>query len=227
MYINDKLFEKVEPAAMSILIYMVNKADENGIVTVGYRKIAEALNYDPNFVYRTIKYLEGLKAIVKHQVKQSVKHQVKHQVKQSGSLIKVSNIECYRLKRAPNEAVCEAVSEAPSEAVSEAVKKPTKPTLPMSERTEAFIKKANEYSEQYGNAMIVAFCQYWTEANENGAKMRFEKEKTFDIRRRLERWHRQDNEKKQKTTSSTAYSGLHQDGTILHNGQMDVTQGGW
>ena len=97
----------------------------------------------------------------------------------------------------------------------------------MSERAEIFIQKANAYSEQYGNAMVAEFCQYWTEANENGKKMRYEKEKTFEIKRRLERWWRQDTEKKRKTTLSTSRSGLHQDGTILHEGQMDVTQGGW
>lgn len=34
------------------------------------------------------------------------------------------------------------------------------------------------------------FFEYWTEHGDNGKKMRFEKEKVFDIKKRLERWKR-------------------------------------
>ena len=94
-------------------------------------------------------------------------------------------------------------------------------------RANAFGQKLIPYMEEYGKNMIRKFFDYWTEANENGKKMRFEKEKTFDIQRRLERWWRQDTEKKRNATLNTSRSGLHQDGTILHESQMDVTQGGW
>ena len=32
------------------------------------------------------------------------------------------------------------------------------------------------------------FCDYWTEPNRSGTKMRFEMEKTFDLNLRLKRW---------------------------------------
>ena len=32
------------------------------------------------------------------------------------------------------------------------------------------------------------FILYWTESNRNGKKMKFEMQKTFDIKRRLQRW---------------------------------------
>lgn len=44
------------------------------------------------------------------------------------------------------------------------------------------------YIEAYGADIIDEFVCYWTEKNENGKKMRFEKEKTFDIKKRLARW---------------------------------------
>ncbi|QDP50177.1 MAG: hypothetical protein Tp1102DCM295711_20 [Prokaryotic dsDNA virus sp.] len=36
--------------------------------------------------------------------------------------------------------------------------------------------------------ITIAFVNYWTESNENGRKMRYEMQKTFDIKRRLIKW---------------------------------------
>ena len=36
--------------------------------------------------------------------------------------------------------------------------------------------------------MIQDFISYWTEMNQNGNKMRFEMEKTWNVERRLARW---------------------------------------
>lgn len=41
---------------------------------------------------------------------------------------------------------------------------------------------------EYDNAMLNEFYQYWSEPTTNGKKMRFELEKTWDIKRRLQRW---------------------------------------
>ena len=38
--------------------------------------------------------------------------------------------------------------------------------------------------------MVEEFCDYWTEYNVNGKKMKFEKEKTFHPMRRLKQWKR-------------------------------------
>lgn len=42
--------------------------------------------------------------------------------------------------------------------------------------------------DTYHKSMVASFCEYWTECNINGRKMRFEKEKTFDPIKRLARW---------------------------------------
>lgn len=39
--------------------------------------------------------------------------------------------------------------------------------------------------DEYPKALVTEFFEYWTEVNLNGRKMRFEKEKTFSINRRL------------------------------------------
>jgi hypothetical protein len=36
--------------------------------------------------------------------------------------------------------------------------------------------------------MLKEFYEYWTEKNQAGVKMRFEKEKTFEAGKRLARW---------------------------------------
>tara|TARA_R100001443_G_scaffold101091_1_gene108851 strand:- start:1362 stop:2021 length:660 start_codon:yes stop_codon:yes gene_type:complete len=50
------------------------------------------------------------------------------------------------------------------------------------------------FSLNFGTQLCRDFIQYWTEENKSGKKMRFEMEKTFDIKRRLQRWEK--NEKK-------------------------------
>ena len=46
------------------------------------------------------------------------------------------------------------------------------------------------YKDKYPRELLVEFYDYWSEKNPNGRKMRFEKEKTFDISRRLKRWNK-------------------------------------
>ena len=45
-----------------------------------------------------------------------------------------------------------------------------------------------------GENQVDSFIDYWTESNENGRKMRFEMQKTFDIKRRLSKWLKNDRE---------------------------------
>ena len=91
---------------------------------------------------------------------------VTHQVTHKGSSVTISNIDCYKI---PNP-TCDTPSD----------------TLEV--RKHAFGEKLIPYMKQYGKALIREFFDYWTEHNENGKKMRFEKEKTFEISRRLARW---------------------------------------
>lgn len=59
-------------------------------------------------------------------------------------------------------------------------------TLP--DRRKAFYDSLVPYVGQYGKETVREFFDYWTETNENGRKMRFEKEKTFGLGRRLATW---------------------------------------
>lgn len=72
------------------------------------------------------------------------------------------------------------------------------------EREQAFREYADKFIPEYGRKMIDAFCDYWTEFG--GKKMRFEKEKTWELKRRLQTWKRNDDERKaryQRTATQT------------------------
>jgi hypothetical protein len=68
------------------------------------------------------------------------------------------------------------------------------PKRSIQERKEEFWHKCLAiYCGVISNAqfeLINQFFDYWTEHGENAKKMRFEKEKVFDIKKRLERWKR-------------------------------------
>jgi hypothetical protein len=62
-------------------------------------------------------------------------------------------------------------------------------------RKEKFNKKLNEYLQEYGKQMLYDFFMYWTEHGDNDKKMRYEKEKTFGIKARLNTWKNRSNGK--------------------------------
>jgi hypothetical protein len=50
------------------------------------------------------------------------------------------------------------------------------------------VKKKAVKVENLSDEQINNFIYYWTESNEGGKKMKFEMQKTFDIKRRLVKW---------------------------------------
>ncbi len=55
-----------------------------------------------------------------------------------------------------------------------------------------FYNQIAEYKDKYPKEMLRAFYDYWSEPNSCKSKMKFELEKTFEIKRRLEYWSRND-----------------------------------
>lgn len=56
------------------------------------------------------------------------------------------------------------------------------------ERETEFKNSLQQYLDLFGKDLLDNFFMYWTEKKPKGKKMRFEMEKTFDIKRRLDRW---------------------------------------
>ncbi len=61
-------------------------------------------------------------------------------------------------------------------------------SLNLSKRKNNFMESLRPFVEVYGADMINDFYSYWTEPNKSGTKMRYELEKTWDVKRRLSRW---------------------------------------
>lgn len=70
------------------------------------------------------------------------------------------------------------------------------PEQELKDRKLAFGMQLKPFNETYPRPMLAEFYNYWTEVKEGGRKMRFEKEKTFEIAKRLARWKRNDDERK-------------------------------
>ena len=72
----------------------------------------------------------------------------------------------------------------------------TKSNTNISIKQEDFEKSVKKSTNGYGYNidLLDEFISYWTELNKSKTKMRFEMEKTFDVKRRLTRW--QKNQKK-------------------------------
>ena len=63
------------------------------------------------------------------------------------------------------------------------------PAKPLEERENDFMWKIAEVGKGiYPDEMLRAFFNYWSDHNENGKKMLFEMQKTFDIKKRLAKW---------------------------------------
>jgi hypothetical protein len=88
---------------------------------------------------------------------------------------------------------------------------PKKETKTIQERESDFVIDVSYYQNEYSQMDMQNFISYWTEIGDNQKKMRFEKEKVFDIKKRLERWKRNqknfNNGKPEKrSTESAAHS---------------------
>lgn len=71
------------------------------------------------------------------------------------------------------------------------------PKKTIEERKMIFKESLRPFVGKYSNEMLKEFFEYWTETNEQGTKFRREKEKFFDLSRRLVTW---SNREKNKTS---------------------------
>lgn len=62
----------------------------------------------------------------------------------------------------------------------------------LEDRQTFFYNSLKQYVKDYGKKTIREFYDHWTEMKPNGKKMRFEMERTFDIKKRLNTWIQRD-----------------------------------
>jgi hypothetical protein len=81
------------------------------------------------------------------------------------------------------------------------VSKPQKKSI--EERKEAFKEKVGVHLDKYGKDILNNFFGYWTEHGDGDKKMRWEKEKSFSINRRLGTWKANEKNFKSKMIKNT------------------------
>ena len=71
--------------------------------------------------------------------------------------------------------------------------KPTPKSIETFEKRETdFYNSIAEYKDVYPKELLRAFFDYWREPNKSKSKMKFEQEKTWELKLRLERWSNND-----------------------------------
>ena len=90
-------------------------------------------------------------------------------------------------KKCKEEHLVETATGVIPEVIVEVVK-PQKVKKTLEERCLEFRNSLMPFLSEYGKEMITEFYNYWTEPNPSKTKMRFEMEKTWDVRRRLDTW---------------------------------------
>jgi len=73
-----------------------------------------------------------------------------------------------------------------------------KPRKTIEQREFEFKNKVWDFSNMYSEDILIPFIEYWCECSDGALKMRFEKEKAFDISKRLARWKSNQKEKPQQ-----------------------------
>lgn len=107
-----------------------------------------------------------------------------------GTIITVNNYDSYQIEDSPRV-------------------KTIAPKKDIEDRIYEFKKSLMPHLDKYGQTMLKNFSDYWTEKSPRGNKMRFEKEKVFDVSRRLATWSRNNFTNANQPTKS--------DDTLLNN----------
>jgi len=93
-----------------------------------------------------------------------------------------------------------------SVSVNDSVKKKKKGSI--EEREKEFFSSLESFVKTYGKKMIREFYDYWSEPNISKTKMRYEKENTWELSRRLVKWSNNDfNKTNNKSTEPLKLKG--------------------
>ena len=125
-------------------------------------------------------------------------HQIEPQKNSVTTLISISNYDEYQCNepqtdhRRTTDGPKQEKKEYNKKESSTIVEPKKKISLTLTEnlekRNKSFYESLVPFVETYGKELIRAFYDYWTEPNKSKTKMRFELEKTWDVKRRLNTW---------------------------------------
>ena len=198
------------------LFYLIYKANDEGYVDASYADMAKALNRSRTMLYKYVIRLASLGAI-ELRSKQQVNNRLTAS-EQKRTYIYIPQIAYY--KRVTSTEENSSVNSRLTTSKQE-INKKCLPQKTLEERKEEFHESLKPFVEKYGENLIEEFYNHWAQVNEGGTKMHWEKQKTFEIARRLATW------KRNNYGKSTSEQRMHTGGTVLHAEQMDYTKGTW
>lgn len=196
--------------------YLIYKANDEGYVDASYADMAKALNRSRTMLYKYVIRLASLGAI-ELRSKQQVNNRLTAS-EQKRTYIYIPQIAYY--KRVTSSKENSSVNSRLTTSKQE-INKKCLPQKTLEERKEEFHESLKPFVEKYGENLIEEFYNHWAQVNEGGTKMHWEKQKTFEIARRLATWNRNNYGK------SSSEQRMHTDGSVLHAEQMDYTKGTW
>lgn len=196
--------------------YLIYKANDEGYVDASYADMAKALNRSRTMLYKYVIRLASLGAI-ELRSKQQVNNRLTAS-EQKKTYIYIPQIAYY--KRVTSTKENSSVNSRLTTSKQE-INKKCLPQKTLEERKEEFHESLKPFVEKYGENLIEEFYNHWARVNEGGTKMHWEKQKTFEIARRLATW------KRNNYGKSSSEQRMHTDGTVLHAEQMDYTKGTW
>lgn len=210
-------FRKIEDIPTTLtFFYLIYKANDEGYVDASYADMAKALNRSRTMLYKYVMRLASLGAI-ELRSKQQVNNRLTAS-EQKRTYIYIPQIAYY--KRVTSTGENRSVNSRLTTSKQE-INKKCLPQKTLEERKEEFHESLKPFAEKYGENLIEEFYNHWAQVNEGGTKMHWEKQKTFEIARRLATW------KRNNYGKSSSEQRMHTDGTVLHAEQMDYTKGTW
>lgn len=198
------------------LFYLIYKANDEGYVDASYADMAKALNRSRTMLYKYVIRLASLGAI-ELRSKQQVNNRLTAS-EQKRTYIYIPQIAYYKrvIKTERDCAVNSRLTTCKQEVCKKNLSQKT-----LDERRKDFYEALRPFTEKYGENLIDEFYNHWAQVNEGGTKMHWEKQKTFEIARRLATW------KRLNYGKSSSEQRMHTDGTVLHSEQMDYTKDIW
>lgn len=182
--LDDKFTEQFSPNEQLVMLRLLVGADEDGMVEITTRAFAESCGmtrWQLGTIFKNLSQNGEIEITV------SEKTQPKSQPKGTpkSTFVTICNFETYRIgKKKTNQNIHQNTNQNKTSVSQkrEAIK----------EREHEFGMSLIPYMEKYSKEMIRAFFNYWSEIDQSGTKMRFEREKTWETSKRLMTWANRD-----------------------------------
>ena len=188
---NDPLILDLTPEQKYFYLYLMtnDKVKQCGIYEISLRQIAYQTGYNKDTILNLLDFFEKLKKIVYSPETNEILllNFLKYNSSKSPKVIKCIDDELKKVKNPKLIDLLNGINTVSIDYTNDIDKKKKKKKKNKKEKENDFINKVQEYNDEFKD-IITSFIDYWTESNVNSELLRFEKEKVFDLKKRLVRW---------------------------------------